>query len=211
MRFNFLGLLTAFTSFAFAAAPSSIDGVNTPADFEAYQRGWYQDGVTDAAIPLAKFKSPDGNRIWRVAIPHQPCTQTYYCAAGQINLTVHKMRLEMTAAQPSQVVYYAMLGDQKLAVMRETLGDDVSTLKILANEVSGYGINERALALYAIACKRLSIEQKQLEDGNTLDYKVTVQLDTQLNDDEAKIERQLATIVQDGQFLPNINIIASDI
>ncbi|PIZ34186.1 MAG: hypothetical protein COY39_00780 [Alphaproteobacteria bacterium CG_4_10_14_0_8_um_filter_37_21] len=208
MKLKYLGLLTACTSFTFATAPSSIDDVTTAADFEAYQRGWHQDGVTDAATHLTKFKSPDGNQIWRVAMPHQPCIQTQYCLAGE-GLTVHRMRFEMTVDKPWQVVYYAMKGRQKLAVMREILGENKSTLRISANTVSAVFINERALALSAIACKRLSIEQAKLGDDDSLDYQVFVQLDVQIGEEEAKIAEALTTAVQAGQFARNINITSS--
>jgi len=208
MKFKYLGLLTACTSFTFATAPSSIDEVTTAEKFESYQPGWRQDGVTNAATNLTKFKSPDDKQIWHVAIPHEPCSQTLYCAEPG-NLTVHKMRVEMTVGEPWQVVYYAMKGLQKLAVMREILGENKSTLSISANTVSGSSINARALALYAIACKRLSIEQAKLGDDDSLDYQVFVQLDVQIGEEEAKIAEALTTAVQAGQFARNINITSS--
>ena len=208
MKFKYLGLLTACTSFTFATAPSSIDEVTTAEKFESYQPGWRQDGVTNAATNLTKFKSPDGNQIWRVAMPHQPCIQTQYCLAGE-GLTVHRMRFEMTVDKPWQVVYYAMKGLQKLAVMREILGENKSTLSISANTVSGSSINARALALYAIACKRLSIEQGKLGDDDLFDYQVFVQLDVPIGGEEAIIAHALIPIVSVGQFPSNISIISS--
>jgi len=208
MKFKYLGLLTACTSFTFATAPSSIDEVTTAEKFESYQPGWRQDGVTNAATNLTKFKSPDDKQIWHVAIPHEPCSQTLYCAEPG-NLTVHKMRVEMTVGEPWQVVYYAMKGRQKLAVMREILGENKSTLRISANTVSAVFINERALALSAIACKRLSIEQAKLGDDDSLDYQVFVQLDVPIGGEEAIIAHALIPIVSVGQFPSNISIISS--
>jgi hypothetical protein len=204
MKLNYFTLFAACTSIAFSTAPSSIDGVRTPQDFEAYKRGWYQDGETNPATHLTKFKSPDGNQIMYCAIPHNPCAETLYSSVE--NVTVHKMRIEMKAGQPWQVVYYAMLNNQKLAIIRETLKDAESIIKISANEVSGDYIRERALALYAIAAEGLTIKQKS---DDAISYQVSIQLDIGLRQEEEKIALQLAGIVQAQQFKDNINIIDS--
>lgn len=181
--------------------------MRTPQDFAEYQRGWYQERETNPAPHLTKFKSPDGNQIMRCAIPHKPCAETLYSSIE--NVTVYKMRIEITAGLPCQVVYYAVLNDQKLAVMRETLQDEGSIINISANEVGGDYIRERALALYAIAAERLTIEQKKLKGDDTLSYQVSIQLDIGRRQAEEKIAQQLAEIVQAQQFKNNINIIDS--
>ncbi|HCU06880.1 MAG TPA: hypothetical protein DIC42_04795 [Holosporales bacterium] len=204
MKLNYFTLFAACTSIAFSTAPSSINGVHTPQDFEAYQPGWYQDGETDPATHLTKFKSPDGYHIMHCAIPHQPCAETLYCNLEN-NLTVHKMRIEMRVGQPPQIVYYAMLKDEKLAVMIEILNKAQSVIRILANEVRSEYITERALALYAIAAKRLAIKR----DDDDISYKVSIHLNIGLRQVEEQIAQQLAGIVQAKQFKKNINIIDS--
>lgn len=203
MKLNYFTLFAACTSIAFSVTPpSSIDGVCTPQDFEAYQPGLYHDGKTDPETYLTKFKSPDGNQIIQCAIPHTPCEETLYCDLGN-NLTVHKMSIEVTADQLWQVVYYAMLNNQKLAAIRETLNDEESIIRISANEVFGDYRRERAVALYAIAAERLTIEQKS---NDALSYKVSIKLDIHINREEEKIAQELAAIVQAQQFKNNINI-----
>ncbi len=205
MRINYFTLLTVCTGIAFATAPISIDAVRTPQDFAAYQRGWYQDGETNPATHLTKFKSPDGNQIVHCAIPHQPCAETLYSSIK--NVTVHKMRIEITAGESSQVVYYAMVdNNKKLAVVRETLKDAEATIQISANEVSCGYITERALALYALAAERLTIEQKKLKGDETLSYQVSIQLDIGIGEAEKKIADNLAPMVLAGPFAKNISI-----
>ena len=206
MKLNYFTLFTACTGISFATTPSFIDDVRTPADFLAYQQGdWYQTGPTNPATHLTKFNNLYADHVMYFAIPHQPCAETLHSSIE--NVTVHKMRTEKTEGGQWHIVYYVMVNNnEKLAVVRETLKDEEAIIEILINEVGPVYITERALALYALAAERLTIEQKKLKGDDTLSYQVSIKLDIGIGEAEKKIADKLGPMILAGPFAENISL-----